>query len=110
MEFLAAFDFLDRVSHTHTIPPTPSKKMLSSLSRLSSATLATSHTLVPIRTMFVRVTSTPNVAMQRLNEKLSEEGLERLMKARKVCLSTPPLALPALGWCSMSAFDFVTCH
>ena len=34
--------------------------------------------------MYVRVTSTPNVAMQRLNEKLSEEGLERLMKARKV--------------------------
>lgn len=79
-----------------SVPP-PLQKMLSSLSRLSSATLVTSHTLAPIRTMFVRVTSTPNVAMQRLNEKLSEEGLERLMKARKVCLSPPPLALPALG-------------
>ncbi len=47
--------------------------------------------------MYVRVTSTPNVAMQRLNEKLSEEGLERLMKARKVGSSLTATALPTWG-------------
>ena len=80
--------------------------MLSSLSRLQSSMAMSSHALAPFRTMYVRVTSTPNVAMQRLNEKLSEEGLERLMKARKVgsslhCLCTAypgELIWPSLTW------------
>jgi len=38
----------------------------------------------PTRNVYVKVTSTPNIAMTKLNLKLQQEGLDNILRLRKV--------------------------